>query len=83
MAVARLRDEEFDAPPGPGLTAYTGMVGIALVATIIGLVFVFLDYNTYRDKPPDVKQFQAGGPPPAAAPAQPQPAAPKPQAPTE
>jgi hypothetical protein len=45
--------------------AYLGMLIVSLVATFIGLIFLFLDYNSYPEKnPPAVKLT----PPAAAAP---------------
>ena len=36
--------------------AYTGMLGISLIALIMGSVLLFLDYSQYSDKdPPKVK----------------------------
>jgi hypothetical protein len=79
MAAARIRDDDIEAPPTrPGLNAYTGLIVISLIATIMGLVFVFLDYNSYREDPPATKALQAPAAPaaqPAAAPVQQPPAA--------
>jgi hypothetical protein len=58
MAAARVRDD-VDAPAGSSLNAYTGMVVISLVATIIGLVFLLLDWSSYKDAPPPPVPVQA------------------------
>jgi hypothetical protein len=34
--------------------AYTGMLAISLVALVIGCVLLFLDYNQYDSKPPNL-----------------------------
>jgi hypothetical protein len=45
--------------------AYMGMLIVSLVATFVGLIFLFLDYNSYPEKnPPPVKLT----PPASAAP---------------
>jgi hypothetical protein len=54
----RGRDEPelVDAPPAPD--AYTGMLATALVATVLGLVFLYMDWNDYGGKaPPDPKSL--------------------------
>jgi len=48
-----------DAPTGSGFNAYTGLVVISLVATIVGLVFLFLDYSSYQEKPPTPNTVKA------------------------
>jgi hypothetical protein len=75
---SRVRDDV--EAPGAGLDAYTGILIVSLVATIIGLVFLFLDYSSYKAEAPKLRQIQAMNPAPqqqaptgAAAPAQPKP----------
>ena len=70
MAAARMRDD-VEAPARSELNAYTGLVVVSLLATIIGLLFVFMDYNSYKEPPPAPKALQAPAPTPSA---QPQPA---------
>jgi hypothetical protein len=47
-----------DAPPRPD--AYTGMLAIALVATVVGLVFLYLDWSDYGGKTPPNPKSLAG-----------------------
>ena len=72
---SRVRDDV--EAPGAGLDAYTGILIVSLVATIIGLVFLFLDYSSYKAEAPKLKQIQAMNPAPQQA--APQTAQPKPQ----
>jgi hypothetical protein len=58
MAAAKARAQ---AAAGPDV--YTGMLIVSLVATLVALLFVFLDYNEYPSK--TAPKVQA--PPPAAA----------------
>ena len=53
MARSRSRGERevvVEAPPQ--FDAYTGLLIISLVATLIGLIFVYLDYSDYSTKAP-------------------------------
>ena len=45
MAAARTRDR--GAAPAPSSDAYVGLLGISLVALILGCVLLFLDWNEY------------------------------------
>jgi hypothetical protein len=57
MARKRDRDEPA-AKTKSSSDVYTGMLVISLLATIVGLTFVFLDYNQYPPgKPPNPKQL--------------------------
>jgi hypothetical protein len=51
MATGRTRGERTYVPQ-PRSDAYTGLLIIALVAQIIGAVFLFLDYKQYPDSKP-------------------------------
>jgi hypothetical protein len=42
-----------DAAPAVN-DAYTGMLAISLVALVVGCVLLFLDYNQYDSKPPNL-----------------------------
>jgi hypothetical protein len=65
--MARKRERDIEGG-GAASDAYTGMLIVSLLATLTGLLFVFLDYNQYPGKaPPRVQQFS---PPPAAQPPQ-------------
>ena len=69
---ARQRDQTYGQAT-PRADAYTGMLVISLMATLAGLVFVFLDYNQYPPDLPKIKSMvatPAGGVPasPALAP---------------
>jgi hypothetical protein len=62
---ARQRDQSYGQAT-PRADAYTGMLVISLMATLAGLVFVFLDYNQYPPDLPKIKSMvatPAGGPP--------------------
>lgn len=57
------------APPAAN-DAYTGMLGISLLALIIGCVLLYLDYSQYPDsKAPTVPKAPAVVAPEAPAPA--------------
>jgi hypothetical protein len=61
---ARQRDQNFGQAT-PRADAYTGMLVFSLMATLAGLVFVFLDYNQYPPDLPKIKSMMAtpaGGP---------------------
>lgn len=61
---ARQRAESYGGAT-PRADAYTGMLVVSLVATLAGLVFVFLDYNQYQPDLPKLKSMVAtpmGGP---------------------
>jgi hypothetical protein len=49
MAGTRTRDS-VEAPSQPRPDAYLGMLIISLVATLTGLIFLWLDYSSYPDK---------------------------------
>ncbi len=77
----RSRDKTPSAPTTKS-DAYVGMLALALIAQIAGAVFLYLDYDEYKDKKPPmpqarppvagVKQVDPGNPPPPApAPAPP------------
>ena len=63
---ARMRGrEERELPEAPPLVdAYSGMLILSLAATLVGLVFVWMDYSDYSTKPPAIQNIRA----PAAAP---------------
>jgi hypothetical protein len=52
---ARQRDQSYGQAT-PRADAYTGMLVVSLMATLAGLVFVFLDYNQY---PPDLPKLKS------------------------
>lgn len=52
---ARQRDQSYGQAT-PRADAYTGMLLVSLMATLAGLVFVFLDYNQY---PPDLPKLKS------------------------
>ena len=61
---ARQRDQSYGQAT-PRADAYTGMLVVSLMATLAGLVFVFLDYNQYPPDLPKIKSMvatPAGGP---------------------
>jgi hypothetical protein len=67
---ARQRDVDYTQPSARP-DAYTGMLVLALVATLTGLVFGYLDYSQYDTKMPNLKGMIAtpmGPANPAAAP---------------
>ena len=50
MARGRVRGER-DLPEAPPQNdAYTGLLGISLLATLTGLIFVVMDYSAYSGK---------------------------------
>jgi hypothetical protein len=67
--------------------AYTGMLGISLVALLVGCALLYLDYSQYPDKapkgpglpPPPVVKTDPGGAQPPPAPPQNPPVDPKKQ----
>jgi len=70
MAATRTKTQADVYPAAARTDAYTGMLIVSLLATLTGMLFLFLDYREYPDKaPPKVSAL----PPPAA---------PAPQAPT-
>jgi hypothetical protein len=77
MAAARTRTRaEYDLPEqaaAPRIDAWTGMLIVSFAATLIGLIFVFLDYNAYPESKPNIRVPPA---PAATAPATPPAAAP-------
>jgi hypothetical protein len=61
---ARQRDQSYGQAT-PRADAYTGMLVVSLLATLAGLVFVFLDYNQYQPDLPKLGSMVAtpmGGP---------------------
>ena len=66
-ARARVVDDDYDlVSPKPRSDVYTGMLVIALLATLTGLLFLFMDYKEYpSDKKPNPKA-QVSMPEPAA-----------------
>lgn len=70
---ARQRAESYGGAT-PRADAYTGMLVVSLMATLAGLVFVFLDYNQYQPDLPKLKSMVAtpmGGPATSPTAAQP------------
>jgi hypothetical protein len=55
MARARAVDNVDDAPAGAKLDAYTGMLMVAFLATLVALLFVFLDFKDYPPEKPNIK----------------------------
>ena len=56
MARIRGRTAERELPEAPPqYDVYTGLLGISLAATIIGLVFVFIDWSDYKGPVPKPK----------------------------
>jgi hypothetical protein len=55
MARTRGRAERELPEAPPQFDVYTGLLGISLLATIIGLVFVFMDYSDYKGTVPKPK----------------------------
>jgi hypothetical protein len=67
MASARVRrrteeDELLVAPSR--FDAYTGMLVVSVVATLLGIIFLYLDWKDYPGNVPNVKALAT--PPPAA-----------------
>jgi hypothetical protein len=54
MAAARIRGERDVVEAAPRYDAYFGMLVISLVATLIALLFLGLDYSSYPAKPPAI-----------------------------
>jgi hypothetical protein len=54
MARSRGREEQAFPEAPPQNDAYTGLLAISLVATLTGLVFVWMDYSDYSSKPPKI-----------------------------
>jgi len=61
MAAARARGgrDVVDAPPR--YDAYFGLIVISLAATLTGLLFLYLDYSSYKEPPKQVPKAAAGG----------------------
>jgi hypothetical protein len=56
-ARARTRDE-LDLPPAPpAFDAYSGLLVISFIAMLFGLVFLWMDYSQFKDKPPAGKSI--------------------------
>ena len=74
MPAARARrvgEVETPSRPRPRSDVYVGLLLIALLAQLAGILFLFLDYNTFPDKaPPKISDR-----PPALAPSGPAPGA--------
>ena len=66
MPAARARTrEDLDLPPAPPLIdAWTGLLIVSLVATLLGVVFLWLDSSQYPSKPPDLQTIKAPARPP-------------------
>jgi hypothetical protein len=62
MAAARARNRERRPQADAGDDAYVYMLVISLAATIIGSVFMFLDWNSWQGKPttPTVQPMPRG-----------------------
>jgi len=68
-------DQDTSTPPATN-DAYTGMLGISLIALIVGCILLYLDYSQYPDtkgpaipkSPPIVTPGQGEAAPKAAAP---------------
>jgi hypothetical protein len=58
---ARQRDESYGQAT-PRADAYTGMLVVSLMATLAGLVFVFLDYNQYQPDLPKLAPLRVATP---------------------
>jgi hypothetical protein len=82
MARTRGRTERELPEAPPQYDVYTGLLGISLLATIVGLIFVFMDYSDYKGTVPKPKTpasiYEQPGPAqggaaagPAAAPKEP------------
>jgi hypothetical protein len=54
MAAARIRTDRDLPEAPPRYDAYFGMLVTALVATLLALIFLFLDYNSYPAKAPSI-----------------------------
>ena len=65
---AKIRDD-LEAPASPGLDAYTGLLIVSLVATLVGLIFLFLDYSSFQGKVPAVTKAAVSAPATQRAPA--------------
>ena len=75
MAKSRTADAPDAAPARTD--AYTGMLGIALLALIVGCVLLYLDYSQYDGKsPPPTPKYNIPAPGAPGAPAAGVPAAP-------
>ncbi len=63
MPAARLRDDRVLQEAPPRYDAYFGMLVTALVATIIALIFLWVDYSSYPAKAPAIPKVttSAGG----------------------
>ena len=55
MARTRGRAERELPEAPPQYDVYTGLLGISLLATVVGLVFVFMDYSDYKGTVPKPK----------------------------
>jgi hypothetical protein len=75
MAATRTRGRLADPLPEakPRSDAYTGLLAVSLIGMIAGCIFLYLDYDTYKDKPPAVPAKTAsaavpqGGQPPGGS----------------
>jgi hypothetical protein len=74
MPAARARSIADDLPQAaPLVDAYTGLLIVSVVATLIGLVFLLLDYSDYpKDKAPTVRAVTVPVPSAIPAPSAPQ-----------
>jgi hypothetical protein len=71
MAVSRSRGRGDSVAAKPGSDAYTGLLGISLLAMIAGTIFLYLDYSQYSSKKPDLPPAPTAIKPATPAPAQP------------
>jgi hypothetical protein len=55
MAATRSRGRLADPLPEakPRTDAYTGLLAVSLIGMLAGCIFLYLDYDTYKDKPPN------------------------------
>jgi hypothetical protein len=50
-----------DAPAKPRSDAYVGLLGLSLLALSAAILFAFLNWDTIKEKPPQVKMAPVGG----------------------
>lgn len=55
MAKSRRRDDDY--APAPKSDAYVGLLVISLLGMITAAVFLYLDWSSYGDKPPPLKNY--------------------------
>jgi hypothetical protein len=49
MAISRSRSRL----PKPRTDTYTGLLAVSLIGMIVGCIFLYRDYDTYKGKPPN------------------------------